>query len=134
EVEIKYHGEKKVTGYIMYMVHLRFYSQQFKQIEVVKDGKKKKMIEGRIFVETTMEVHTDYEKLWSSSPIKERLKVILEKYILLHDIDTMHADYLWYRVQELNEKLKAAIGMTSHRMAEIDRPESYDEELKDNGE
>ena len=128
EVEMKFHGDKKVTGFIMYRISIRFFSQEFKIIEAVKDGKKKEMVQGRILIETSFDVITDYEGLWSTSPFKERMKNFLVKHIMQHKIDAVHVDPLYYKVLGLNEKLKAVLGMDTYKGTSHKRPASYDEE------
>jgi hypothetical protein len=118
EFDVQIKGIKKVTGYVRYLVKVKFTSANFKEVEVMKDGKKKKMFSGNMRIDFSADVETDYEtdldgktKMWETSLFLYRLKQFFENHIYKWRLVFVHPDTVMNQVQDLMEEMKKVMGM-----------------------
>ena len=85
------------------------------EIEVVlKDGARKKMMKGRLWVQLYGQVETDYEKMWEKSAFLAGLKSFYNKYVARKEYEGIWWDELHYNiVLALHALLKERLKMTS---------------------
>ena len=84
-------------------------------IEVVlKDGTKKKMAKGRLWIQISHSVMTDYEKIWEKSAFLAHLKSFYNKYIVKKKFEGVWWDELYYKiVMRLHALIKERLKMAS---------------------
>ena len=82
EIEVKWEFERKASGYVKYVINIEFHFWDFQKVEVMKDGKKKKMDKAKLQMTLTPSILTDYEKNFEKSSFTKKLENLLNKTIL----------------------------------------------------
>ncbi len=85
------------------------------EVEVVlKNGHKKKMNKGRLWVQLYGGVETDYEKIWEHNAFLAYLKSFYNKYVVRKRYEGVWWDELYYNiVLKLHSLIKERLKMTS---------------------
>ena len=111
EDEIEWKCWRKETDYFKFWITAYFHTWDFKTIEVIKDGKKKKMNQARMTILFGCYVESDWQGRWQSTPFLKWLNNIYEKYIIKPEIDTIYTDKLYYYALKLHNIAKECLGM-----------------------
>lgn len=111
EDEIEWSAWLKETDYLKNWIHLHYWLFDMKEVEVVKEGMKRKLTRVRIQIEITSEIETDWQKRWESSTFLVRLRDFYEKHIIRKDLETLWEDKLWYIVLKLHAAIKEHLDM-----------------------
>ena len=89
-------------------------STRFLSLTVNMVKTKKKMTKGRIWVQLSGKVETDYEKIWEKSAFLAQLKSFYNKYIMKKRYEGVWWDELYYNiVLSLHALIKERLKMTS---------------------
>ena len=115
EIYFLFQAERKVEEYYMWEVRIEIETFDVHDIEVVmKDGTKKKMQKGRIWMQINHKVITDYEKVWEKSAFLAQLKSFYNKYIIKKSYEGLWWDELHYKiVVKLHSLIKERLKMIS---------------------
>ena len=115
EILYQFEATRKVEDYYQWVVGVTIETFDMHDVEVVlKDGTKKKMAKGRIWVQITHNVITDYEKIWEKSAFLAHLKSFYNKYIVRKRFEGVWWDELYYKiVLRLQALLKERLHMAS---------------------
>ncbi len=110
ELELDWFAERKKTKHVMERVDINFHAFEVEELEVIKRGKKKKMLKMQITITFKMRVITGYPdifgtKRWNSD-IGRRMLDFYNKYIIKKDIDLLYTDALYYEVYKLHNMIK----------------------------
>ena len=111
EDEIKWSSERKVNDYIKYYIDIFTHTWDLTEIEVVRDGEKKKLNSGRIEITFDASVEIDYQKRLQQRKIWAAIADVYYKYFLKEDIETIHHDTLYYRMQKFHSIVKEFLDM-----------------------
>jgi len=114
EVEINWDAWRDVTEFLRNWTYVYFHLWDYKEVEVVKDGQKKKMIYARMLIEFAYQMEFDYENKWQDTAFKRKLRDIYIKYALKKDVETIYGDKLWYNTNKLQQAVKLYLGMESY--------------------
>ena len=99
EILHQFEARRKVEDYYEWIVNINIETFDMHDVEVVlKNGTKKKMTKGRIWVQILGYVQTDYEKVWEKSAFLAKLKSFYNKYIIKKRIESVWWDELQYNV------------------------------------
>src|SRR3989344_8500881 len=74
ELEINFEAYRDINEYARNYIRLYFHLWEAEEVEVVKDGKKKKMWNARMYVEFPGFVELDYEDQWEGTPFLRKLR------------------------------------------------------------
>ena len=99
--EILYHfrAEREVEEYYKWTVNILIETFDLHEIEVVlKDGTKKKMSKGRLWIQISGAVTTDYAKAWEKSAFLTHLRSFYNKYVIKKRFEGIYWDELYYNV------------------------------------
>ena len=115
EVLYQFRATRKVEDFYQWIVNVTIETFDMHDIEVVlKNGSKKKMAKGRIWIQLSHNVVTDYEKIWEKSAFLAHLKSFYNKYIVKKKFEGVWWDQLYYRiVLRLHALIKERLKMTS---------------------
>ena len=115
EILYQFKATRQVEEYYKWVVDINIETFDMHDIEVVlKDGTKKKMAKGRIWVQIFGNVEMDYEKLWEKSAFLAQLKGFYNKYIIKKTIEGVWWDELYYKVVlKLHALIKERLKMAS---------------------
>ncbi len=115
EVLYQFEARRKVEDYYEYVVNVTIETFDMHDVEVVlKNGAKKKMTKGRIWIQILGHVDIDYEKLWEKNAFLAHLKGFYNKYIIKKTIEGVWWDELQYKiVHTLHALIKERLKMIS---------------------
>ena len=111
ETEIDWSAKRLIDDYIMYGVDLKFHIWELEDVEVVKDGKKTVMQQGRMKITLSGHVVTDYSGRWEETPMKQWLQKVYDSVIYKRDIEFKHLDNLYYVLYGLHQYVKKLLEM-----------------------
>ncbi len=115
EILYQFRAIREVEDYYEWVVNMTIETFDVHDVEVVlKDGTKKKMTKGRIWIQLSGVVEMDYEKIWEKSAFLAHLKSFYNKYIVKKEIEGIWWDELYYRiVLKLHSLIKERLKMAS---------------------
>lgn len=114
EIEIYWDCWRRLDDYIKYWIYVKFHFWDFKEVEVIREGKKKKLVEGRMHISLWSEVEMDYQNNWRTK-FRRMLLDFYHKYVVVKDIEVHHTDSNYYRTLKLNDEIKKFLDMESKK-------------------
>ncbi len=115
EILYQFEARRKVEDYYEWVVNVSLETFDERDIEVVlKNGTKKKMTKGRLWIYISGVVEMDYEKAWNKSAFLAHLKSFYNKYIMKKRIEGVWWDELQYKIiLRLHALIKERLKMAS---------------------
>lgn len=113
ELELDWLAQKRVDEMYMYKIQMYFHLFDVKEVEAIKDGKKKKMIFCRMTIKIEPSVVVDYQERWSGTSFNKKLFKFYINNVIKKEIDMKVVDPLWYVSYKLHTKIKDYLGMES---------------------
>jgi len=90
EAEIIFNADKKITEWVKFEFRIQIWVNDLKKVEVVKEGKKVKMDEGKVLCEVTPTLVLDYANRFEKKGAFEKFTALLKdlylNYIMKKDI------------------------------------------------
>ena len=123
EQDIEWEGWIKATEYIKYWIYMYIKLFDLKEIEVIKDGEKKKLYKARMIIEISGDVELDYTNRFGSSRFGLALRNFMHKHVWKHTegrIGSIWWDELYYRTFKLHQVIKEFLDMESKGNAYYD--------------
>ena len=111
ETEIEWFARRKIDEYFRYTIKISFFIWGMEDVEVVREGKKKMMQQGRMKITFSCHITSDYSGRWEGSWMKKKLEKIYNYYIIRRDIQFKHEVTLYYVLYELHELTKQLLEM-----------------------
>jgi len=110
EHEFKMHGEKKVTEYVKFhmVIFVRVYD--LRDVEIIRDGKKVKLQEGKVQVEVSPVLDLDWQKRFGGSKFLQALEEFYRKYIIKYTIVDYWEDVVLLKAAQLSKVIKESLG------------------------
>ncbi|MCP3683955.1 MAG: hypothetical protein GY861_14825 [bacterium] len=109
---IAWNADRKKGGYILERITVNWDHRGVNPegVEVIKNGVKKRMDEGRLTIKLSGEVITAYEdifgkKQWNSE-VERRLRKFFDWYVIKKELELTSWDALYYEVYRLHEIIK----------------------------
>lgn len=121
EILYQFRATRKVEDYYEWTVNISIETFDIHDVEVVlKDGKKKKMTKGRLWIQILGRVETDYAKLWEKNAFLAQLKGFYNKYIVKKRYEGIWWDELYFNIvlklhSVIRERLKMLSEGYEHR-------------------
>ena len=115
EILYQFEANRTIEDYYKWYVYITMETFDVHDVEVVsKDGTKKKMTKGRIWVQLYGKVEMDPEHVWDKSAFLAHLKGFYNKYVLRKRIEGVWWDELQYKiVLRLHALIKERLKMSS---------------------
>lgn len=113
ELEINFEAYRDINEYARNFIKIYFHIWDAEEVEVVKDGKKRKLWNARMLIDFSGFVELDYDDHWEHSPFMRILRDFYHRFVIKHEIDDVWTDKLWYKVNELQQECKRFLGMQS---------------------
>jgi hypothetical protein len=111
ENEIGWAADRKITHYIRYWINVEYKLWDFKDVEIVEDGQKKKMSYAKIRIFLSGKVEIDQNKQFKTD-FEKKLHDFFTTFIYKEDLTLIHADKLDYEIYKLHSLIKRTLGMT----------------------
>ena len=110
-------GWRKVDAYVKFWFQVDTRAEYLKDVDVIIDGKKKRLTQGKIRIRFTGYVELDYNNRFETSPFMEGLRDFYHKFIIRTRIQNILEDTLYYRLYKLNKKVKEHLDMEAQHLA-----------------
>ncbi len=123
ELEFTWEARRKVDAYVQHVITIVMHlygdapgDSTVEEVEVIKNGVKKKMMKARMTLTFSGKVVTDYpddfgSTRWNKSPFLKTLQNVFEKSVIKQDLDFKHEDVLYYHILHLYEAVKKHLEM-----------------------
>lgn len=106
EEEIKFYGERKVTGYIKFVIYVEIRIWEFRAVEIIKDGEKIRTNYGRVAAEVIPSYKLDYENRFGGSKWLQAVQDFYHKYIIKRTLEDYWEDELFMQAGNLIQVVK----------------------------
>lgn len=110
EIELEFKGERKINPYVRFRMLVVVKGFEIKNVEVVKDGEKKKMQQGRLNVEISPEYDLDYKKRFGGNKFLQALQDFFHKYIIKRTIEEVWEDQLFMHQTSMIREIREVLG------------------------
>lgn len=110
EAEIKITGDRKLNEYVKYWITVGVKTWDMRDVEVVKDGQKMKLQEGKIAIEVGGKYDLDWQKRFGGSKFLQGLQDFMHKFILKQDIGQKWEDDLFFQMVDLTKVIREKLG------------------------
>lgn len=111
DIKIIWEGDRKVTGYVKYLIMIELEVYDFKPVEVIENDVKKKKCKGRVEIRITAQAELDYENKWETSEFNLKLRSFMHKYLLKYYIAFKVWDPFYYKIFGLLTNIKQFLNM-----------------------
>ena len=110
EAEYEIEGERDVTEYVRFRIMLHIWARDITDVEIVKDGEKKKMQDGYIQMEITGTLEMDYNARFGGNKFMQWLQDFYHDYIIKQTIGDVWEDDLFLKLNQLTGAIKSILG------------------------
>ncbi len=110
EIEIKIKGDRNVNEYVKYHIEIFLRVYDMKDVEVVKEGQKVKMQDGKVTVEITGKLELDWQNRFGGNKFLQGLQDFLHQFIIKQDIGDHWEDDLLYKLMDLTKVIRSTLG------------------------
>jgi hypothetical protein len=114
-------GWRKVNAYLKLWFKFSTRAEYLKDVDVVVDGQKKRLTQGKIRMRFSGHLEMDYNNRFGTSPFMEALRAFYHKFIIRQTIQNIWEDMLYYRLYKLNHKIKQHLDMEGDHYASMGR-------------
>jgi hypothetical protein len=111
EIEWAVDTEKKIDGFYRYMIKWEYRAWDQVPVEVIKDGKKVMMDDGRIRIMINTIVELDYEGHFEKTEFLNKLYEFLRDKIIVEEVNSIHWDGLYYEMNRFKNEIEAHLKM-----------------------
>lgn len=118
EYELK--GWRKSTDYIKEWVRVKIHTFEMREVEVIKEGKKKKMVKARMFIDFYGNIEMDYQQRFAATQFGQYLRSFYDRLFLKKEFDSIWSDRLWYYIYKLHAEVKQYLDMQAKENAFYD--------------
>lgn len=113
-------GWRRITDYAREWVEVYFEFYEMKDVEVIKEGKKKKLTKARFRLDITGWIETDWEGRWKKTNLTVWVNNWMQKVMLKRDLDVIWTDRLYYIMYKLHTIIRNYLDMQAKDNAYYD--------------
>lgn len=111
EMEVRWEAERKRTSYVRELVFVHVHMWGDYDVEVIKNGQKKKMANVRMIITITGDVEAPYSDIfgrprWTASNIERRFQALMFNWVMQRELAGLYWDQLYYELYSLNNRIK----------------------------
>ncbi len=111
ELELEWIAMRKVDDFYKYQIEIYFHLWDVREVDVIKDGVKKKMIECRMMIWFDPILIIDWQDKWKGGWMVEKMFSFYTKNVIKREIELKYGDPLWYHTYNLMTRVKEHLGM-----------------------
>lgn len=116
ELEIRWTAEREKTGFVKEIITIYYHSYGEYDIDVVIDGKKKKMTNARLILLIDGDIEAPYNDIygrprWTANSMERRLLNLFQNWFAKRELESVHWDTLYYEMWKLHGEIKTFLGM-----------------------
>ncbi len=117
EQEVTLLGWRKIDAYLKFWISVDVKGEYLKDVDVIKDGKKKKLTQGKVRVMFNGYLELDYQNRFESSKFLVGLRDFYHKFVVRQKIQNVWEDTLYYRLYKLNKEVRVHLDMEGKSLA-----------------
>jgi len=119
EEEITFNAERKCTEYYQYNIKIYFHVWDQQRVDVIKEGKKQKLIKAKVEIQIQGTLVLDYQGMFEKTALLVKLRKFMHDHLIKEKIENIWYDELYYRTLKLQAMIKDYIDMQtkSHEYA-----------------
>jgi len=115
KMDLHWVATREKTAYVKEEIDIYFRAYEVEEVEVIKNGEKKKMLKLEVTMTITPEVQFAYdsifgEKRWNTE-WQRRLLDFFNKFVLKKEIDLVYTDVLYYEAYKLHADIRKYLKM-----------------------
>ena len=103
-IDIELQPDKNIDDYTNFMIRIRIYASNIKDVTVEMDGRKRRLNQGKVQIVLDAFIKTDYQGRMEGKPIYTFFRTLYDKYIYKSDM-ARHEDNLKSDVAHLKETI-----------------------------
>lgn len=111
EYEADWQAWKRITEIYKWWIYIHYHFWDVHDVEIIKGGKKKKAIKGRMMALVYGKVEVDYTQQFEAAKWQKHLETFLLRYVWKKKLEGKWEDKLRFKVYELTNVMKTALGM-----------------------
>jgi len=116
ELEIKIRGEREKSGFVMEVLTIDYISYGEYDIDVVINGKKKKMANARMLIKISGDILAPYSDIfgrsrWTHNAMERRLLNLFRNWFMKRELESVYWDTLYYEMQKFQGAIKDVLKM-----------------------
>ena len=111
EQELTLRGWRNVNDYVKFWLDIDIHTYDQKDVDVIKEGVKRQMVQAKIKILFNPEVELDYTNRFGGSAFLRVLQDFYHKYVIREDIQNYWEDELYYRTYKLHRLIKEFLDM-----------------------
>jgi len=111
EIEINWEAWRDINELMRNWIYVYFHIWDYQEVEVIKDGQKKKMAKARMLIRFSWTIEIDYEDRWQDSKLKRAMLKFMINFPLRKELSEPYGDKLWYECNRLQQEAKKFLGM-----------------------
>ncbi len=113
EIEIKWRLEQEINSFAKNEIRVFFHMWDFKEVEVIQNGEKKRLSQARMFIDFNGALLLDWQKRFDGSKVKRLLRDFYINHIIRHEIADIWWDKLWYNANKFQQHAKRLLNIES---------------------
>src|SRR3989338_1333708 len=111
ELELRIKAERKKTGFVMEVITIYYNSYGDYDIDVMFNGKKKKMTNARMTITIGGEIKAPCEDIfgrarWTANAVERRLLNLFRNWFMKRELESVYWDTLYYEMWKLHAAIK----------------------------
>lgn len=106
EQEIKFYAERKINEYVKFRIDVFIRVFDFKEVEVIKEGRKVMMNTGRIAAEISGVMELDFENRFGGNKFLQGLQDFFHKYVIHRDIGDVWEDDIMLKIVNVGRLIR----------------------------
>lgn len=112
ELEFRLRAERKKSGFVMEVITIYYHSWGGEyDMDVVVNGKKKKMTDARMTIRIGGEIRSPYEDIfgrprWTANAIERKLLHLFRNWFMKRELEAVYWDTLYYEMWKLHGAIK----------------------------
>ncbi|HLF54196.1 MAG TPA: hypothetical protein VI612_00560 [Candidatus Nanoarchaeia archaeon] len=110
EQEFKVKAHKNITGYIRFHIELLVRVYDLRDIEIIREGHKVQLQDGKIFAIITPTLEFDWQKRYGGSKFLQALDDFYRNYIIKYKIKDYWEDMILIKSTMLAQMIKETLG------------------------
>jgi hypothetical protein len=115
EVELKLVGEKRVTAYYKHHLYIFVHTWDFHEVDVVRDGEKKKLADSRVYIIMEGRVEVDWQNKFEGKYSKIMGDILFR--IQKREREHLHVDVLEDEIRVIFAATKKFLNMETQSLA-----------------
>ena len=114
ELEVRWVAERKRTSYVRELVSVHMHMWGDYDVEVIQNGKKKRMVNVRMVITINGGIHAAYADIfgkprWNASNLERQLQTLMYKWVMKREIAGLYEDRLYYELYNLYGLIKETL-------------------------